>query len=55
MLEVRNLSRSFGGLIAVSDLTFAVEENTKEVCFGDRLPRTPHREHPACPRVMDPG
>ena len=27
MLEVRNLSRNFGGLIAVSDLSFSVEEN----------------------------
>ena len=27
MLEVRNLSRSFGGLVAVSDLSFSVGEN----------------------------
>ena len=27
MLEVRNLSRNFGGLAAVSDLSFSVEEN----------------------------
>ena len=27
MLEVRNLSRTFGGLVAVSDLSFSVEEN----------------------------